>query len=65
MKTQRETPAELERESRRVLRRAALKMAELARVGSEEAIERQFDYMRGIMRGRESIRAAMGPDRGA
>lgn len=55
MRTMKETPAELERESRRVLRRAALNMARLTYEGSTEALDRQFDYIRGIMQGRKVI----------
>lgn len=55
MRTMKETPAELERESRAVLRRAALNMARLTYEGSTEALDRQFDYIRGIMQGRKVI----------
>ena len=62
MKTQSETPRELERESRRVLRRAALNMARLTYEGNTEALDRQFDYIRGIMQGRKAIMDMMMPD---
>ena len=62
MRTMKETPAELERESRRVLRRAALNMARLTYEGSAEALDRQFDYIRGIMQGRKAIMDMMLPE---